>query len=74
MMNEWFGADGVVFGPAFVLLEFMVVFILLLVWVFRPGSSAIYEQAATLPFDDEQQGPSQPMRKTGKEAHGQGNR
>ena len=51
MIRPWLTDQGFLFGPAFALVMFFVVFIGVLVWIYRPGSRQVYEHEAQLPFD-----------------------
>lgn len=52
MKSSWLADQGYLLGPAAALLLFMLIFAAVLVWIFRPGSTQVYEQEARLPLDD----------------------
>jgi cbb3-type cytochrome oxidase subunit 3 len=56
MIRTWLTDQGFLLGPAFALVVFFVVFIGVLVWIYRPGSRQVYEHEAQLPFDTGSQG------------------
>ena len=43
---------GMTLGPTVALLLFVLLFILVMLWIYRPGSREIYEEEARLPLDD----------------------
>ena len=53
MIRTWLSDQGFTLGPAIALLIFLVVFVGVLAWVFRPGSKRIYEHESRLPLDDD---------------------
>ena len=53
MIREWVADQGLLAAPAFALILFLAVFIGVLVWIYRPGSSQVYAREARLPLDDE---------------------
>jgi cbb3-type cytochrome oxidase subunit 3 len=56
MISSWLSDQGLLLGPAVALLLFLFVFIAVLVWIYRPGSTAIYEHEAGLPFSEGESG------------------
>lgn len=51
MMRDWITDLGLTAGPIASLGLFLLLFAGMLIWVFRPGSHARYEQQAWLPID-----------------------
>lgn len=56
MMRDWLADQGLTLGPGFALLLFLVIFMGVLAWVFRPGSRRIYQEEAKLPLQDGTEG------------------
>lgn len=54
MIRNWLSDQGITLGPAIALIIFLVVFVGVLAWVFRPGSRRIYEHESRLPLDDDE--------------------
>jgi cbb3-type cytochrome oxidase subunit 3 len=52
MISNWLTDQGYLLGPAVALLLFLLIFAIVLVWIFRPGSTEAYEREAMLPLDD----------------------
>ncbi|HKJ00354.1 MAG TPA: cbb3-type cytochrome c oxidase subunit 3 [bacterium] len=52
MIKEWLTDQGLMLGPGVALGLFLVFFIGVLFWIYRPGSNRIYEREAQLPFED----------------------
>jgi cbb3-type cytochrome oxidase subunit 3 len=52
MIKEWVSDQSLMLGPAFAMVLFLVLFVVVLVWIFRPGSRRVYEHEAQLPFDE----------------------
>jgi cbb3-type cytochrome oxidase subunit 3 len=52
MIKEWVSDQSLLLAPAFAMVLFLVLFVVVLVWIYRPGSRRIYEREAQLPFDE----------------------
>ena len=59
MISEWVTDQGYLLGPAFALGLFLLVFVVMLLWLYRPGSERVYQHEAQLPFDEGARGPQQ---------------
>jgi len=73
MIHDWLANNGIVLGPASVMVAFFLLFLALLAWLYRPGSSEGYQLEANLPFEDGQHGGPHTTTFQG-EGHGPGNR
>ena len=65
MIRSWLSGMSVGVGPMVVTVGFLVFFVGVLVWIFRPGSTRAYDQLSTLPLND-----GAPAAKAGKRNHG----
>lgn len=54
MKSEILSRTDLLFLPELSLLLFVLVFVGAVFWVFRPGSSAIYERRAQLPLGEDE--------------------
>ena len=52
MISAWLTDQGLTLGPAVALVLFFGIFVAVLGWIFRPGSTQIYEHEARLPLDE----------------------
>ena len=53
MIREWWTDQGLFLAPVTALAIFMILFLGVLFWIFRPGSKRIYEQKARMPLEDQ---------------------
>ncbi|MDH5751926.1 MAG: cbb3-type cytochrome c oxidase subunit 3 [Deltaproteobacteria bacterium] len=52
MIRSWLADQGLVWGPGFALMMFLLFFVAMLAWVYRPGSRRVYDQSAMMPLED----------------------
>lgn len=52
MIRDWLVNQGLTTGPGIAMALFFLIFLVMLAWIFRPGSGQTYRQDAMLPLDD----------------------
>lgn len=54
MIKEWVSDQSALVAPAIGLVLFLVFFVAVLFWIYRPGSKSTYDEESQLPFTDEE--------------------
>ena len=52
MIKAILGASGMISGPTFSLLAFFSVLVFTMLWIYRPGSKAVYEEISNSILED----------------------
>jgi cbb3-type cytochrome oxidase subunit 3 len=72
MISQWLSEGDHVTWPLVALCVFIVVFVGMLVWIYRPGSKQFYEREAQLPLEDSASSSKGGDRSKQEETHGSG--
>ncbi len=57
MIKDWLAEQGLLIAPTIALILFIVIFVLMVIWIYRPGSKKTYEEKAWIPLDGQKEQP-----------------